>query len=229
MKTACCFAAMLILGSMRLSAQPANGTEPPPPVQAKLTGIALERTVKDLYLWNGAEYQQVDFYPGVRSRSVRYAGPRKISLFEQGTNAEGEIIYKPLVSTELVGDASDYLLFVSRKSDSGAVQLVAIPEDLTDFGVGAFRFVNISQRNLAMKLGDERFAIQPMNFADVRGDFESGTSQESVIVELPRDNGAPKVLYSSSIYYNENVRMLYLISFQEGSSKVRLTGIPQKR
>ncbi|MDQ8196102.1 hypothetical protein QEH59_16830 [Coraliomargarita sp. SDUM461004] len=199
-----------------------------PVIQATLTGIALERRVSDLYLRNGKEYQQINFYPGVRSASVAYEGPREISLFTKGKNVEGETTWVPVASTLLQGFASDYLLFVSRNSTSSPVKMLALPEDLADFKTGSYRFVNLTEKNIALKLGEERASIRPLNFADVSSSFKHGTSYESLLVELPEGDASPQLIYSTSLYYNERVRMLYLISPVEGTSKVKLTGIPQQ-
>lgn len=213
----------LILNGQNIS------SEEEPPLQANLTGISLDRKISDLYLWTGQEYKQVNFYPGVRSGRIRYAGPKLIQLYEKGENAEGETTWNSVARTELKGGASDFLLFFSKESGASEVQMFAMPEDFSEFNIGSYRFVNLTERRLALKLGEERALLSPMNFADLSANFEHGTSYRSLLVELPQGEGDPELIYSSALYYNKNIRMLYLISSVDGSSSVRLTGIPQKR
>lgn len=195
--------------------------------KAKLTGVAIGGKVSDLYILSGGDYEEVDFYVGVRSKSIRYAGPRSLNLYTQETGEDGETLYRSVAATELRGNASDYLLFVSK--DSEKIRIFSLPEDLSSFPYGSFRFVNLTKKNIAMKLGDSKTLIKPNDSADVDGGFEHGKSYQTLMLELPANGDPAKPLFSSQIYFNENMRMLYLISADGDSSRIRLTGIPQKK
>jgi hypothetical protein len=208
------------------SSQAVSGDPEVPAIQTKLTGIALGSPVKDLYLYDGQEYRQINFYPGGRSASVRYAGPQLLQLFEQRKNIEEGITYHAVANAQLKTMASDYLLFVSRTSAAAPVQMLAIPEDLSKFKVGSFRFINLTEKALAIKLGEARSLLKPQDYADLSHNYESGKSYETMIVELTKENQAPQRLFHSSLYFNKDARMLYLIS-DKGPRGIQLTGIPQ--
>lgn len=219
----------ILCGLISLGGQSVSSEEVPP-IQANLTGVSLNQNVRDLYLWTGKEYTQVNFYPGVRTRRVAYAGSRSVGLYKKLNKGEGEVEWTMVAQAELKGNASDYLIFVSKDPASSTVGMFALPEDLAQFKIGSYRFINLTNKRLAIKLGDVQSVLKPMGVKDVSGEMEHGTSYRSLIVELPEnDIGVdPKLLFSSSIYFNENVRMLYLISNNENGSGIRLTGIPQK-
>ena len=200
----------------------------PPPFQAKVSGIATHGILRDLYLFSSGEFLPMNFFTGVRSTSINYSGPRELALYKKLTREDGTINWIPTASTQLLGNASDYLLFVSQDKTNQQIRVLSIPEDRNVFKFGSYRFFNTTPKRLALKIGDSQQFIEPMNYVDIDGEYTSGEDYDLKLAELFTDGKAPRLIYSNRLYYNSEMRMLYLITQQSNGRRTQLIGIPQK-
>ncbi|TVP76005.1 MAG: hypothetical protein EA353_12830 [Puniceicoccaceae bacterium] len=219
------FAIIPFLGMPRIAL---GQTEGPSTISVQISALSLDQEIQNLKFLTNGEVNELNVFTTSRSNVHRYQGPPRMTFFREKPGVDGEVIRTPVGSVELNQSAGRYLLFFVRQPGTAEQYgILALPDSLSDFQPGSFRFVNLAPFNIAVQLGEERFMIEQRDFKDVRGNFEHGTRYRTVMVSLPNGED-PVPSYSGRVFFNERMRMMYIIFPSEGGQpgQIRFVGIP---
>lgn len=201
-----------------------------PTISVQISALALDRDISELKLLSGESVEELDIFTSARSRVISYSGPQRLTFFREHESDQTEegVIRQPVASVVLSEQHPRYLLFFLRRSGSEErYSIVALPDDVTTFRPGSFRFVNLSPHRIAIRVGEESRTLNERDFTDVSGNFEHGNHYQALFVSLPEGRD-PVLSYSGRIFFNRIMRMLYVIfpgdSGEEGS--IRFRAIP---
>ena len=210
-------------------AQPAQDTL----LNTSISGLALDTQINDLNILSNDEILDIDLYTTIRSRRLKYIGPKQLTFFRKSEtlSPEGEPIRTSVGQVTLDGLHPRYLLLFAQKS--GATErysIFAIPDTTEHFKAGTYRFLNLAPFKVAVKIGESKHLLAEKNITDVSGDFEHGNYYQTMMLSLPEGEAEPVPAYSGRIYFNKHMRMLYIIRPKEGgkAGKIKFTGIPER-
>lgn len=197
-------------------------------ISVQISAVALDRGIQGLEFFNSGDIDEIDIFRSSRSRLIRYEGPPELVFFREVETSEGEKIRQPVGSVTLNEATGRYLLFfVRHPGDEERYRIISLPDSLSSFRPGSFRFVNLAPFRIAVQLGEERFVLTERDFRDVRGRFEHGNYYRTVMVSL-LDDADPFIAYSGRIFFSEALRMMYIIfPVPDGNpGQVRFVAIP---
>jgi hypothetical protein len=197
-------------------------------ISVQISALALDQNISELMFINGESIDELDIFTTTRSRLVRYQGNPQLTFFREARDEEGAVFRNPVGSVTLSPNVNRYLLFfMQRPGDSERYNILALPDDVTNFPPGSFRFVNLAPFRIAVQVGEERLMLSERDFGDVKGRFEHGNRYRTLMISLPEGED-PIPGYSGRLFFNERMRMLYVI-FPDPSGRpgqIRFTGIP---
>ena len=198
----------------------------------KISTLSLDGRPRDLYFESAGKVVSIYAFKNQRSQTIEYRGPETITFFRKSTELDenGEAKRIPAGSCRLLGDSQEYLLIFSKDpSDSERYRIFAMNEAWSTFPPGAYRFLNLSEYEIALKLDEEVHRIKPQNFTDISGNFAENSNQRAIMVSLP-EGKSPLKVFEGFMYHTKGLRMLYLISPKgdQQSGQVQFTAIPQK-
>lgn len=197
-------------------------------ISVRFSAIALDQNIEGLNFMSNNEVGEIDIYTSTRSRLHRYQGPPRLTFFREVEDAEGELIRTPVGSVVLDESTDRYLLFfIRRNSDTEQYSILALPDGLSDFTPGSFRFINLAPFRIAIQIGEERILLNERDYGDVRGRFEHGNHYKTLMISLPEGED-PLSSYSGRLFFNQRMRMMYIIfpDLDGRPGQVRFTGIP---
>ena len=175
--------------------------------------IATNQTIKN-DLWNFADGNKQSIYATKTLRSTDYAydiAPT-IAFFGDRIDDEGNPIPEAIVN---VPDGATRLLLLFTKLTTPdkrglSYRVIAIKDDSNNFKFGAFRFINTSQKEIAVELGEERFLVDSSGSKTVvvdppeRGDL-------SIRIAAKDEDGEWTSNYTNGWGHRSNLRTLVFL------------------
>ena len=141
----------LLLSSSNLRAQTYE-------FQAISTGEPILRT---LWYTEGTKKNKIVATAVMRSESYKYDLGPKIIFYGDRVDEEGKPIAEAIA--ELPADATRVLLFFNKlkKPDEFGLnyEVIVLEDDYSNFPFGSFRFINASDKNLAIKISEEQLSL----------------------------------------------------------------------
>jgi hypothetical protein len=197
-------------------------------VSLQISALALDGDIPGILFFNNEVVEQLDIYTTTRSRLVNYEGDPELIFFRESRDDQGDLIQKPVGSVSLPATVNRYLLFFMRRAgDEERYNIIALPDDLSNFPPGSFRFINLAPFPIGVQVGEERLLLNERDYGDIQGSFEHGNRYRTLLISLP-EGEEPVASYSGRLFFNQRMRMLYLIfpDITGNPGQVRFTGIP---
>lgn len=94
-------------------------------------------------------------------------------------DSTGEPKRQEIGRTTIPQGSKDLLLVFTKSAEPGQLYKVTpIPDDITTFQPGMFRFINLTSWDLAIEIGNTRKTVPSRNFTDIKSE---GANQESIM------------------------------------------------
>mgnify|MGYP000668399104 CR=1 FL=1 len=127
---------------------------------------------------------------------------------ENGTDEEGEIIYKPVLNVAL-GASGQKLIFVIAKSD-GSLGARVFDTSVESFPLNTAQLLNFSKQPLLVRLGKEAGGVAPSKSRNFSIEIEQ--RREAINFALATNaGGQPEVIEMKRIAFTKNGRRLILV------------------
>lgn len=202
-------------------------------IVTSISGISPDEKIEDLKVSSNGEYKDLDLYPATRSRLLKYTGPRQISFYRENKalSEDGEVTRKLVGQVKLDGEHSRYLLVFNRNpGETESYSIIAIPDSNEEFEAGTYRFLNLASFKIAVRIGESLHMLPAGSITDVTGDFDHGNYYQTLMLSIVDDSADPVPAYSGRVYFNQHMRMLYIIRPKIGGKvgRIEFTGIPDR-
>ena len=201
---------LLIAGLFTCLAIQANaGLKPGHYFQAIATNQAIKND-----LWNFADGNKQSIYATKTLRSIDYsydANPT-ITFYGDRIDTEGNPIPEAIAN---VPDGATRLLLLFTKLTTPdkrglSYRVIAMKDDRNDFKFGSFRFINTSQKEIAIELAEERFLVDSSGSKTIevdppeRGDL-------SIRIAAKNEDGEWTSNYTNGWGHRSNLRTLVFL------------------
>lgn len=215
------FLAFIILSSIALSA---FGQSERPGYHYRV--IAWEGSIKNkLYVRDGEEYTPLKIYSTARTPRFWHSGGNPFALYTKSTGANGQDTYTPAIQID-VPETIDTPLFIlmpkSRDGKAAGYSAIALEDSIESCPLGAYRFINWTDKNIAGRLGPETFSLPPKGEKTIDPSKSPDTNLTIQLIEFTDPEN--KRLYSSRWVNQPQVRKLVLLIPQNelGRSSVKI-------
>lgn len=195
----------------------------------RLCAITVQGNIKGIKYESGGEVRSLDILRQLRSEYFKYTGNQVITFFRE-TGPADEPTRIPVGQCQLPSLAGDYMLIFSKAAGANERYVIkAIPDSLSQFKPGTYRFINLAPFEIGLKLNDEVHRIKATNYTDVAGDFVDGNYYEALMVSIPQEE-KPLRVFKGSIMFSADKRILYIVTPKEGGrpGRIRITVVPEK-
>lgn len=126
-------------------------------VTVDFIGLSLPDVISDIYYFVGDIKCPVALSSGIFSRDYHYHGLPMLVFYRDEPDNEGVMQPVEVASVKLPHESSQLsLLFVPDGNAKGHYRVLAFADDTSNFKGGAYRFVNMTNRHIAVALGEER-------------------------------------------------------------------------
>ena len=184
--------------------------------------IATNQVIKN-ELWNLVDGKKQEIYATriLRSTDYAYDFAPTITFFGDRIDDDGNPIPEAIVN---VPDGATRLLLLFAKltapNERGlSYRVIAMRDDSDNFKFGSFRFINTSQKEIAIKLAEERFLVDSSGSNTIeieppeRGDL-------SIRIAVKDEDGVWNSCYTNGWGHRSNLRTLvFLVEEPDGRIK----------
>jgi hypothetical protein len=183
----------LLLTSLLISVSGLSAQEEPQ-ATVEFATLSWDKTIRDLYYFNGDEPVPVIVPNGSPGREMKYRGETQLTFYTQGKDSEGKIIDQSVgVVNFPEGDSSRLLLFV-KSGDVGRYRILSLNSDLDGFPLGAFKFCNLTDHRIALKVGEYGVSLE---------------SKENEVISLPQQEKTNVSVRLAAIDGGEEWELIY--------------------
>ncbi len=180
-------------------------------VTVDFMGLSLPDAVDGIYYVVGDIKCPVEFSPGFLSREYHYHGLPKLVFYRDEPDSEGVMQPVEVASIKLPRGASKLsLLFVPDGNAEGHYRIRAFADDANKFQGGGYRFVNMTNRHIAVALGEERRELN-RGQSVVIGMTEQSRSATVQVKLAAAAKEEWKLIFSTNWAVNPRVRTLVII------------------
>ena len=145
---------------------------------------------------------------GISSYFSHKGAPVLYFYNENGTDEEGEIIYKPVLNVSL-GASGQKLVFVIAKPD-GSLGARVFDTSVESFPLNTAQLLNFSKQPLLVRLGKEAGGVAPSKSRNFPIEIEQ--RREAINFALATNaGGQPEVIEMKRIVFTKNGRRLILV------------------
>jgi hypothetical protein len=145
---------------------------------------------------------------GISSYFSHKGAPVLYFYNENGTNEEGEIIYKPVLNVSL-GASGQKLIFVIAKSD-GSLGARVFDMGVDSFPLNTAQLLNFSKQPLLVRLGKEAGGVAPSKSRNFSIEIEQRRAAINFALAT-NAGGQPEVIEMKRIAFTKNGRRLILV------------------
>jgi hypothetical protein len=198
------------------------------PIQISFSALSVNKHITDLVYSNRGQVQTVKIPTTVRSKLVQYSGMPTIIFYRKQDSVQNAENLVEVARITVSGTDSRYL-FIFSENATGGYDITPIPDSMTEFGAGCYRFINFTSNPIAIDLAGQREVIKARNITDIKGKLAEDNYYNTILVSLPEDE-EPKVSFKGQVYFSPNKRMLFLVLPKTNGRKgaIRLIGIPER-
>jgi hypothetical protein len=216
-----------LLFAVMLDAQPLggeNGTEKESASARSFACAIWEPLPFEVFYFDGIDYQPIELRPRQRSKNYDLpAGQSSFQLFREQTDEAGEIIYQ-LAGAASIPELAKVTLFMLSFAPEAEIpiRMFGIDDSVEAFPAGSFRFLNVSERVLLVRINGEKVEVGPreMKLASPEIPELSG-----FIPFYIADKANQKILYQTKLYAEPRGRSMAFIVIENderGGDRVRI-------
>ncbi|MEM1221946.1 MAG: hypothetical protein AAGH40_04225 [Verrucomicrobiota bacterium] len=211
--------------------------EPQNSVSVDLTAITLSGGLKGIKYESGGKVESLSVFKNVRSPPFRYVGSPEVIFFrELGTINDSDTPQRKVVGRMLLPASTGEFLVVFSKlpGKEESYRVTPLPDSLTVFRPGMYRFRNMSPYTVAIQVGEERTLIPKYGFKDLESKGDESQYQNTLIISLPDEKqfeGAkPYQVFSGSMFFSSNLRTIYIMTPISGGrpGRIKLESIVER-
>ncbi|MEM0964909.1 MAG: hypothetical protein AAGJ81_01995 [Verrucomicrobiota bacterium] len=198
-------------------------------VDVNVSAITLSGGIKDLKYESNGAVESLNVFNSVRSETFRYIGPPELTFFRELPPGEGgaEPRRRIVGKMSIPKKSGDFLaVFIKSPSERERYRVKAIPDDVTTFKPGMYRFLNLTPYQIAIQIGETRSVVPRNGYKDVENRGEEGQYQNTVMVSLPKQEGDEQVrpyrVFKGSLFYSSRLRTMYIFTPIEGGRPGRV-------
>jgi len=145
---------------------------------------------------------------GISSYFSHKGAPVLYFYNENGTDEEGEIIYKPVLNVAL-GASGQKLVFVIAKSD-GSLGARVFDTSVESFPLNTVQLLNFSKQSLLVRLGKETGDVAPSKSRNFSIEIEQRRAAINFALAT-NAGGQPEIIEMKRIAFTKNGRRLILV------------------
>lgn len=206
--------------SLGLGSSLADEAEYPVEVTGYFRVLGWSDTVRDLRYRQSADRIQTIHIPnGAISSEFRYAGPRDLVFYRQtGVDEEGQPILDPVTAIRLPAGQNQRLLLLFFPTEEG-LRVTALDEGGRGYVERGFRFFNMSNQPLALRVGERRGTLPPRSVEDlVAANYDNQTVQIAAQID-----GSWQLVYSSRWRPRSNMQtMTFIVPDPDNSGRLQV-------
>lgn len=148
-----------------------------------------------------------------------YYGPSRLVFFEETTSPDGSMVRQPKAYFDTASDTGKVILLFTP-NQAGSYRVFAININPQNFAAGSYRFINLSPREVAIKLGDDRHVIKSASQEVVLPGF--GDRQRfSAQMAAPSHESGWELIFSTDWTHQKRKRVLVFF-YEDDSGKVQV-------
>lgn len=137
-----------------------NGDEPS--VSIQFSTLSWGEAVRSIFFFNNEELVEHSVPNATPGRKIEYSGSNILTFYKKtGIDEDGEIIYSQIAEIDLPITHGEVLLIFVREPGKNSFRILPIPIESEQFGSGSYKFHNLTQRRVAIRLGEQTFIIEP--------------------------------------------------------------------
>lgn len=149
----------------------------------------------------------------------KYFGPPRLTFFKESVNKEGVPVRTPVAFTDLNRTYGRGIL-VFTSPQNGRYRIFPVFIDTNNFAAGSYRFFNLTDRNVFVRLGDERASIRPRGETVIQPRVENRQSFSAQMAS-PDKNGELELIFSTEWTHQSNKRVMVFF-YDDGSGSVQV-------
>lgn len=156
-------------------------------LQIRFSTLAWNEAIRDLYYFDSEKPTSIIVPNGAPSQSHTFSGSSPLTFYTRNAVDGGEYMYKPAARVDIDEGMSDVLLIFFRDNTTGTFEVYPIPIVGNEFRAGDFHINNLTQRNLLLRFGEDRFPLSPGGSRIVRIAVESAQNVEVQMASTDED------------------------------------------
>jgi hypothetical protein len=198
-------------------------------VNVRISALSLDGRVTDVKYEHAGESHDMHIFARQRSMPFEYSGPETFTLFRETgqLDAAGNPLRQVVAETKIPRSSGQYLLILSKKSDSPErYRVLPIADDWKSFKAGSYRFLNLAPFQIVIKIDDDVFRIKERGMTDIDADLEHNKHHQTMMVSIP-EGGEPIPIFEGLLRHQKDKRTLYVVTPRGdvANGKVRMVGI----
>jgi len=134
-------------------------------ISVSFQALAWDNTISDLYYFDRGNPVQLFIPNGAPGPTLPYHGPPVLKFYTKGISAEGEDQYDLKAAVTLSATQQRTLLLFIPASSEGAAgpqyRIMPLQDNDRAFTNNAFNFYNLTNTDMAIRVGDDQFVIKP--------------------------------------------------------------------
>lgn len=201
----------------------ASASAQQPQMKTRIMTLSLDQHVENLYFLNEGKAQPFTAERSGLGEPFAYTGPPRFILRAKPEDfSSPPPLPPPLASVDLPQQAAMVML-VTGTDSGGKLKVAAYDISPGRFQTGDYRVFNFSTKNLAMMMGENRFALKPGHDAIVSNSMLRGKVLDVFVRIAEEKDGVLKKIYSSAWGHKPSKRhYVFLFNGSEDANPVEI-------
>lgn len=191
--------------------------------------VSWDKPIFNLYYQSRGQVELIKFVPNIgRSEVFNYQGAPFLTFYvEDGVNEDGSIRYKQIAELNVSPAAKNLLLLFIPKGDD-TYKVISYADSMEDFPVGSFKFVNLTERQLAVNVGNNKLVIPPRGVEALSPKQLEDENNVDIKLAKPDEEGSWDMAHSSRWGYSANNRAICFVYEDPQTKRIIIRRINHK-
>lgn len=177
-------------------------------IKVDFSAMSWSGVIDALYTYNKGEYIKLNPNGFTKTRNLQYSGPAPFTLFTKSINEKGIEVFEPSIQLPQVAAMQSPFILLLRTGED--YKGYAYDENASNFKQGEYRFVNLTEVDLGVKVGDDVKKIASTEDVSIRPRNADLHQVLGVVLAADTATGWRQV-YSISWEFNPKIRTLVFI------------------